>query len=244
MSSFRRSFQLRPRSQLSYESALAYRMSLVSHPLTSSHRLIDIGQSVYRFMATPSGGDCGFYAIAWALNQGRKAYAFFSPTQIRRALSAQVLQNRHFYETQVTAKYLENSHDDACESVSKFSRNILQEGRTGHWLGQMWGDLELLVVARTFNCRIQLYTFDTNGQIVRPYASFNEGKKSIAIFFSGCADAGHFDALLHHNPWWRRHFYPFFPAITNWLTMVHRTWINKTTVCTKPHISSSHCQAC
>lgn len=189
-----------------YASAAEFRSAITASSPSSSRRMLQAEGDTFRFTATPTGGDCGFHTIAWALNAHQTGMPtnLLTAIDIRRKLSIHIRQDADFYTERLQTIGIASSNEEAQRSITRITDSVLQPGVHGHWLGQVWGDVELLAIARLFRCRLQLFTFDVTMQAVRRYASFNEGKRTICVFFSGRANAGHFDMLLMYNPWWRR----------------------------------------
>ncbi|PXF46122.1 hypothetical protein BWQ96_04128 [Gracilariopsis chorda] len=150
--------------------------------------------------ATPSGGDCGFHAISWALLH--LSGPTLSSTDVRRKLSTHVRQNTAFYSDLLRRQGHWELADETANAVATFSRSVLMEGVNGHWLGQMWGEIELLALAKAFTVCVELYCFEVAPQQLRRYARFEEGKRVVRLLFTGSAQAGHFDVLLPRRTWW------------------------------------------
>ena len=146
----------------------------------------------------PMGGNCGFVAVSWALLiAGRLPGNDVSGRWVRAALAAHVAAQAGFYAEKVDeARVVSGSKGEAEKSVQAFVRGVREDGLKGHWLGQMWGFLEIFAVARAFNLNVELYAFDVGSQKVRLYHQQNEGKHCVALLFSGQAEGGHFDLLL------------------------------------------------
>lgn len=164
----------------------AARAYLVSVRASSSHRLVTdaSGGPPLRFVATRAGGDCGWEAISWGLLVARGSSP--SGTRIRAFARAHVRSERTAYA-------------DACgvpEQVDEFLASVTRTGLSGHWLGQTWGALELVAVARALSCTVRLYAWCPTTQGVRSYFEESAGKDVVRLLFTGSAERGHFDVLL------------------------------------------------
>lgn len=144
------------------------------------------------------GGNCGFVAVSWALLiAGRLPSNDTSGAWVRRSLAAHVSAQAWFYAAKLVEwRVLAGGPTEAAGSVREFVRKVGEEGLRGHWLGQMWGFLEIFAMAKAFRLNVELYTFDVASQKVRMYHQQNEGKVRVAMMFSGQAEGGHFDLLL------------------------------------------------
>lgn len=157
------------------------------HLANSSHTL--------EFIAIPPGGDCGFIAVAWSL----LIHGLLPPTQsngniIRERLARHVQDEKEFYAGRLREWGL--GGEDEMGSVNEFVREVRQGGLDGHWLGQMWGGMEIWAVGRCCGVGIELYSWDVAEQKVRRYWRVCEGKDVVSLFFSGDAAGGHFDLLV------------------------------------------------
>ncbi|KAI0567643.1 polyketide synthase family protein [Gracilaria domingensis] len=189
------------RPAASHPTALSYRRWLCEVPPSSSRRHVRLPTGVHSMTATPAGGDCGFYAMAWALLHFNGPS--LSATCVRRKLAQHVKQQATFYAQLLRRHGQAQSRQHASDSVSDFTRNVLMEGVHGHWLGQMWGEIELLALAKAYLVCVELYCFEVSSQSLRRYAHFEEGKRVVRLLFTGDARAGHFDALLPQDTFGR-----------------------------------------
>ncbi|CAN8075281.1 unnamed protein product [Agarophyton chilense] len=197
--SSRRRWPRQQHHEIRHESASAYRTWLCEAAASSSRRHVRLACGVHTMTATPAGGDCGFHAIAWALLQ--LSGAALSASAVRAALARHVASHAALYAKLLRRQGHAASPHAAAAAVALFTRNVLVEGVRGHWLGQMWGEIELLALAKAFVVSVELYCFDVSAQRLRQYASFDEGRNVVRLLFTGAARAGHFDALLPLRAW-------------------------------------------
>lgn len=146
----------------------------------------------------PMGGNCGFVAVSWALLiAGRLPGNDVSGTWVRRTLARHVAAQAGFYAEQLAQwGVVQGGREAGEDSVRGFVVRVREDGVKGHWLGEMWGFLEIFAVARALAVNVELYVFDVASQRVRMYHQQNEGKDCVALLFSGQAKGGHFDLLL------------------------------------------------
>lgn len=157
-------------------------------------------------LAMPMGGDCGFQAVGWALLvSGRICGQGSNGMYIRNKVAEHVWNDRVYYAAKVSQM---GFGEDAESLVVSFVKDVRKGGLEGHWLGSLWGGLELCAVARCFELCVELYGWDVETQSVKRYWEVNEGKNVVRLLFSGKAEAGHFDLLLERVRWgralWRR----------------------------------------
>lgn len=203
----------------SHSSCSAFRTALLARPSRSREVVVNTGAR-FKLLPTPSGGSCGFLAVAWALLIAGIPGACGNPSAMRNVLATHVCSNREVYVTALqehgysvsgdTVESADRNREEATGStwldkVALFERSVVVGGIDGHWLGQYWGDLEILALARALQITIDLYTFDTNLQQVRQYfrARCEEGKYvelTVSLLFTGKADSGHFDLLQEISP--------------------------------------------
>lgn len=149
--------------------------------------------------AVPMGGDCGFQAIGWALLiSGRACGQDSNKTYIRNKVAEHVWNERVHYAAKLSEM---GFGDDAERRVETFVKEVRKGGLKGHWLGSLWGGLEIRAVARCFEVCVELYVWDVGTQSVKRYWEVNEGKEVVRLLFSGEAEAGHFDLLLQRVGW-------------------------------------------
>lgn len=197
----RRPLLFRPRAPLAPEyhaSSAAFRHAMV-HGHSSSKLTLKLScRRVVELAPIPMGGNCGFVAVSWALLiAGRLPSNDTSGGWVRRSLAAHVAAQPSFYAAKLVEwRVVAGGTEAAAASVKEFGRKVGEEGIKGHWLGQMWGFLEIFAIARAFRLNVELYTFDVTSQKVRMYHQQNEGKVTVAMLFSGQAEGGHFDLLL------------------------------------------------
>lgn len=150
-------------------------------------------------VAVPMGGDCGFQAIGWALLiSGRACSQGSNDSYIRNKVAEHVWNERAYYAAKVSEM---GSSDGAERYVKTFVKEVRKSGLKGHWLGSLWGGLEICAVARCFELCVELYAWDVGTQSVKRYWQVNEGKEVVRLLFSGEAEAGHFDLLLRRVGW-------------------------------------------
>ncbi|KAA8491194.1 hypothetical protein FVE85_9489 [Porphyridium purpureum] len=146
------------------------------------------------FHPIPADGNCGFEAIAMGMNianTGKSGKGMSSRT-VRAKLREELTQFRHFYELEAQRNagfavvVAMHSIDEVCESVGR-------RGKNGFWLGSLWGNMELLAIARALQCTIEVYQFDTSASKFRCYDAFEYGKPVIRLLYSGFSMGGHFD---------------------------------------------------
>lgn len=188
-----------------YETSAAFRHAQASHRATSSRRLIPLQKCRLRLTATQAGGNCGFQAAAWALIHFGIGGNAMCSTRVRELLAEHVRATRDFYVRRLVEVGIVPAVPAARDSVDAFCSEVRRQGIHGHWLGQMWGGLEIVALARALGVCVELYAFDVDAQRVRLYQKVEEGKKVVALLFTGEAGAGHFDLLLPVRRfwWWR-----------------------------------------
>lgn len=184
-----------------------------------------------RLTPTSMNGDCGYAAIL--KGQVLAANPDASPPAIdarkvracRQAMARAVKANRDYYRERL-ALYCD-SVDTLTRGVSSWESSVVRTGMGGHWLGALWGVLEIEVAARAFGVCIDMYAFDVRKQAVRCYhtcgleqvappegagggdaaggetpglapAPPGEGNaRRFGLLFSGPARSGHFDVLVY-----------------------------------------------
>eukprot|EP00182_Erythrolobus_australicus_P004274 CAMPEP_0185834196 /NCGR_PEP_ID=MMETSP1353-20130828/4698_1 /TAXON_ID=1077150 /ORGANISM="Erythrolobus australicus, Strain CCMP3124" /LENGTH=319 /DNA_ID=CAMNT_0028532585 /DNA_START=123 /DNA_END=1079 /DNA_ORIENTATION=+ len=149
-------------------------------------------------------GNCGFNSIATALRlsakrtaPGNADFVYATTQQVREALREEVSSNRAFYE-ELAAR---NAAFAFClaESggIDAFAAHVLRGGLDGHWLGEKWGSVELLALARALKITIEVFT-QTESEVergisFRGYERICGGHKAFCgLLFSGPATGGHF----------------------------------------------------
>lgn len=155
-------------------------------------------------------GNCGFQAVATGLEVlGILNESEATHTVVRERLMFHVRDEDVFYAQQIASWcQMESesvSEDEAwdvgLDSVERFIESVTQEGMQGHWLGSMWGGLELMALSRAFGVQIEVFTYCTLKQEVKKYEEHNaDGEGTVSLFFAGCASGGHFDLLLPDLP--------------------------------------------
>lgn len=172
--------------KLRLENASDARLYLSRHTRRS---LRDTNGVWLRLVAAKAGGDCGFEAIS-NMYLGRTDAAY-----IRRQTRQHVSSERFQYKRACGGSRAE---------VALFCRSITRPGLKGHWLGQMWGALELVAVARALAITLIIHTFDVPTQRLRPYFEEPAGDPVVRLLYTGSAEQGHFDALVPASRWPRR----------------------------------------
>lgn len=197
----RRALLFRPRASQAPEyhaSSAAFRHAVVHGSSSSKLTLTLSCGRVVELAPVPMGGNCGFVAVSWALLiAGRLPSNDTSGGWVRRWLASHVAAQASFYAAKLVEwRVVAGGAEEATASVKEFVRKVGEEGIKGHWLGEMWGFLEIFAIARAFWLNVELYTFDVANQKVRMYHQQNEGKVTVAMLFTGQAEGGHFDLLL------------------------------------------------
>lgn len=201
-------------SQPFHESCGDFRSALLALSPRSRIVVVDTGAK-FRLVPTPQGGSCGFLAVAWALLILAAPGGCGNPALIRKEVALHVRDNREGY-----ARMLRDHHSALVENaehntdgndkgrdldcwidrVILFESSVQVGGINGHWLGQHWGDLEILALARALRITIDLYAFDMHLQRVRRYFRADGSSECaetmvVSLLFTGKADCGHFDLL-------------------------------------------------
>uniref|UniRef100_A0A7S0ZEQ9 OTU domain-containing protein n=1 Tax=Timspurckia oligopyrenoides TaxID=708627 RepID=A0A7S0ZEQ9_9RHOD len=173
-----------------------YNAQLVAHDLNASKvavTLCDDNQRLFYFFAVATDGNCGFAALAKGdgLNRRKQLTSNYMRTKLRN----EVRSFGGYYSHEATVNdafgiyYSDCDSDALCESV-------MQKGRNGHWLGDRWGNMEILALARALGVCIELYSYDANLGGIRCYERYDFGKQHIGLLFSGGSAGGHFDLLM------------------------------------------------
>lgn len=205
----------RPRSPVSqdiFHSSWAFRDALCASRRRRTRTLIVTTSDETRrlFKEVDMDGNCGFQAVA----KGLKALGILRKSEathmvVRERLMHHVKDETVFYAQKLASwRQMEDrtiSEDEAwdmgLESVEKFLESVMQGGIQGHWLGSMWGGIELMAVARAFDVHIEVFTYCTLKHEVKKYEEHNtESAGVVSLFFAGCASGGHFDLLLPDRP--------------------------------------------
>lgn len=168
----------------------------------------------------PKNGNCGFQAIAWGLMhvdilQGDEAYSL----NVRQKLANHVTEDGEFYASKLVEFGMVDTSDceegeersRAFECIEDFKDGVLREGLDGHWLGESFGSLELLALARVYGVKIEVYTYCTRSDSVKMYQETGKGSQTVSLLFSGECASGHFDLLGRDSrrserlrEWWKR----------------------------------------
>lgn len=209
----------RRRCEERYATSALFRNALASSSPSSSRRKVTTNDGRhFRFMATLSGGDCGFQAISWALIVANAAGPDMCSALVRKALRDEVANHREYYaslaesylnvQEDTSTELVQDEHttsSSAAEAVDHFLKSVLIGGLTGHWLGQQWGNVEIVAIARAYKLHIELFAFDVATQTVRGYFEEKAGDLFVGLLFTGSAADGHFDVLVPQSfRRWRR----------------------------------------
>jgi len=160
---------------------------------TSKFRIsvTDVIDRKFYFYPIDPDGSCGFTAIARGLKANGR---FVTPQEIRFALRTEVLSNGGFYNQQAKENeafgYCKKNH-----SAKSLAEAAIHSGHTGHWLGEKWGSMEVLAIAKNMGITIELFCFDKAMNRLRSYDLFNYGEVYVGLLFSGYCLGGHFDLL-------------------------------------------------
>lgn len=174
-----------------------------------------------RLTPTAMNGDCEYAAILKGLVLAADPDAEAPMIDARkvkacRTVMAKTVRGDRDYYRQRLALYCD-SVDTLQKGVSSWEASVVRTGMGGHWLGALWGVLEIEVAARAFGVCIDMYAFDVRKQTVRCYhtcgldhadPATGGGEGSIAppgpdnqrrfgMLFSGPARSGHFYVLVY-----------------------------------------------
>jgi len=126
-----------------------------------------------RLTPTLMNGDCGYAAILKGLVLAANPDADAPIVDVRKvkacraAMAKAVRSDRAYYRKRVTLYC--DSVDTLKKGVAGWEASIVRGGMGGHWLGALWGVLEIEVAARAFGVCIDMYAFDVRKQAVRCY---------------------------------------------------------------------------
>mmetsp|Transcript_14770 Transcript_14770/g.31672 ORF Transcript_14770/g.31672 Transcript_14770/m.31672 type:complete len:259 (+) Transcript_14770:53-829(+) len=149
------------------------------------------------FVPIEPNGSCGFEAIAVALSveKGKTTTGNYVRTKLRDEL-------RSFagtYDAEAADWCVGRAHPGGCSAVD-LADSVMRRGKDGHWLGERWGNIELLALARALHVCIELFVYDeeasADAPTVRNYETFDHGKVRVGLLYSGLSQGGHFDVVL------------------------------------------------
>jgi len=128
-----------------------------------------------RLTPTLMNGDCGYAAILKGLVLAANPDADAPIIDVRKvkacraAMAKAVRADRAYYHKRVTLYC--DSVDTLKKGMAGWEASVVRGGMGGHWLGALWGVLEIEVAARAFGVCIDMYAFDVRKQAVRCYHS-------------------------------------------------------------------------
>ncbi|KAA8493233.1 hypothetical protein FVE85_8678 [Porphyridium purpureum] len=148
----------------------------------------------YAFYPTKVDGNCGFSAIASSMNMCHSTNKY-TARGIRRELMLEVKENRALYESLGKRNAAFGMCLQESGGIDAFLNRVLDEGISGHWLGERLGDVELLALARRLKVVIEVFTFQPRRGF-RTYQKLCGGKMGyVGLLYTGPSHGGHFDLL-------------------------------------------------
>eukprot|EP00188_Purpureofilum_apyrenoidigerum_P001967 Plantae.Rhodophyta-Purpureofilum_apyrenoidigerum.ctg21448.p2 GENE.Plantae.Rhodophyta-Purpureofilum_apyrenoidigerum.ctg21448~~Plantae.Rhodophyta-Purpureofilum_apyrenoidigerum.ctg21448.p2 ORF type:complete len:210 (-),score=71.16 Plantae.Rhodophyta-Purpureofilum_apyrenoidigerum.ctg21448:341-970(-) len=150
----------------------------------------------YKLVEVPGDGNCGFHAIAVGMNALRKQAESlvvdeeFGESDVRKLLKDEATAEPKFY----LDKLAEFGFDES--ELDRFIEAAQDGGMDGHWLGARLGEVELMMLAKALNLRINVFISDDEEEEIKCYQTHDFGKDQLGLLYTGSHDQGHFDLLV------------------------------------------------
>jgi len=156
---------------------------------------------ILKFCPVSLDGDCGFSALAKAVNEVRWAqdpkHIELTAVDIREILRREVITNKSFYLEQAKQNEAFLWCLEENGGIDGFSESVVRSGMKGHWLGEKWGGMELLALSKALEITIEMFTYSADLRSIVSYERLCGGTKAYAgLLFTGPATGGHFDLLM------------------------------------------------